>query len=185
MQAVYLHHSTYPQVKLIDAMMCSMAVPFVFTPRKHTFLETDDYYVDGGIVDNYPIWVFNDIGNLYTGNLHKTEKEHISPHTLGLKLLCTDERNDEQVYRGRHEINNVIEFATEIVNTLILQVGRTEISSSYIKHTIPISTGDTYFLNFNLDQEQKKSLVKSGQDSVIDYFDSSKNSLILRNGSGN
>lgn len=169
MEAVYLHHSTYPDVKLLDAMMCSMAVPFMFRPKKYTFLGDEDYYVDGGIVDNYPIWVFNDIDALYDGNLSKIEKEHIDQATLGLKLLCKDERNDAQVYQGRHEINNAIQFSTQIINTLILQVGRTEISPSYIRHTVPIQTGDVYFLDFNLTPEQKKTLIKSGETSIRNY----------------
>lgn len=169
-KAVYLHHAQFPNVKLIDAIISSMSVPFIFKPNQYKFLGTTDYYVDGGIVDNYPIWVFNDLDALYQGNMDNVDREKIPPVTLGLKLLCQDESNTVQVYNGRTKIKNIFNVGLQLINTLMLQIERSGISPSYITQTVPIFTGNVSFMDFNVSKETIKMLVKLGSDSVNNYF---------------
>jgi len=184
-EPVYFHHAAYPDVKLIDAIICSISVPFVFQPRKYTFSDmygrhgvhdTSDYYIDGGVVENYPIWVFNDLEALYEGCLQEVEKEDINPLTLGMKLLAEDEANSPYIFDGRVEINSAITMAQMIINTILLQTERAEISPSYIAQTIAIQTGHVYFLDFSYTHEIEKSLIKSGKVSVRKYYNDQENS---------
>ena len=168
---VYLHHGKYPDVKLIDALICSISVPFGFRPRQYNFTGTSDYYVDGGLVDNYPIWVFNDMDALYRSDLDDVEKDEINPKTLGLKLLCKGERNTTQVFHGRKKIANVFGFALGLINTLMLQVERGSLSPSSMAQTVPIRTGDVYFMDFQLSDEDRNKLIKNGKEAVRKYFD--------------
>ena len=50
-ERVNLSYKTHPKLKLLTAIQMTMAIPFVFTP---VFYEKG-CYVDGGIIDNYPI----------------------------------------------------------------------------------------------------------------------------------
>lgn len=168
---LYFHHSQFPDIKLIDAMIASISVPFIFQPRKYTFMGTSDYYVDGGLVDNYPIWVFNDLNALYQNKLDLVDKEKIVPSTLGLKLLGQDEENSIKVYNGRKQIKNVLGLGIQIINTLMMQIERSEISTSYIKQTVPIQTGDVYFLDFEITKEKRDILIQSGYDSTKKYLE--------------
>ena len=68
-KSVFFHHANFPDVKLIDALIISMSVPVIFIPRKKKYMGTEDYYVDGGLLENYPIWVFNDIEKLKQGKI--------------------------------------------------------------------------------------------------------------------
>ena len=167
---VYLHHARFPEVKLIDAMIASVSVPFVFQPRMFDWFGTNDYYVDGGLVDNYPIWVFNDIEKLYTGDLHLIDKDKISPLTLGIKLLCTGEKNNAEVYDNRRNLKTVIQFGEELVNTLMMQIERNGISPTYISQTISVKTGNINFLDFKINSEEIDKLVKNGHKGVELFF---------------
>lgn len=174
-QPVYFHYKTFPNVKVMDAVMASISVPFVFQPKICTFLGTEDYYVDGGVVDNYPIWVFNDLDALYNDQLYKVEKDDINKKTLGFKLLCPEEHNNLFVYHGRKEISNVVTFSSQLVNTLMLQIERSEISESYIRQTVAIPTGSVNFMNFEITDAEIKFLLKNGEESVKKYMEKLRN----------
>lgn len=168
--AVYFHHAIYPNVKILDAMVSSMAVPFVFQPRKNNYLVDDDYYVDGGMVDNYPIWIWNDLNKLYENRLYEVIKEEIPEKTLGLKLLARDEKNTVNVICERQKCKSVFSYTTCMLFTMLRQIEKVNISESYINQTIPINTGDAYFLDFEMSNEKKQWLIDSGKESVLNYL---------------
>jgi NTE family protein len=168
---VYLHHAQFPEVHLVDALISSISVPIIFQPRQQNFMGEMDYYVDGGVVDNYPLWIFNDLEKLYSGRLNEVLRDDISDNTLGLKLLSAGETNSEQVYSGRKDLPNIFTFASEIINTMMRQIERTDISDSWIRHTVAIYTGNVYFLNFNLTSEIIDKLIESGKLGVTHFFD--------------
>lgn len=170
-RGVYLHHITFPHVKLIDAILSSISVPTVFQPRKMKYTGTDDYYVDGGVIDNYPIWVFNDLNKLEQGRIDEIDKESDIPSTtLGLKLLSYGEKNTRNVFEGRVDILDIQTYLSQLVNTFILQIERSDITPSYIKQTIPINVPDISFINFDLNQRQINELIDFGKKSVFEYF---------------
>ena len=167
---VYLHHACFPNVKLVDAMIASVSVPYIFQPSTFDWLGSNDYYVDGGIVDNYPIWVYNDIESLYNGDLHTVDKDYISPQTLGLKLLCKGEKNDSEVFNDRKDLNNLTRFSSALLNTLMLQIERSDISPTYIMQTVSIKTGTISFIDFKIDSDKIDELVKNGHIGVCLFF---------------
>lgn len=83
---VYFHHQTHPTTRLVDAIVCSMAIPLIFTPvvcdlpnRKAV------YFSDPGLyTNNFPVWIFNDLENLRTGDF--TRSPMVSTATLGLRV---------------------------------------------------------------------------------------------------
>lgn len=176
LQPVYLHHSTFGSVKLIDALIASTLIPVYFKAIKFNFLGTEDYYVDGSVVNGYPMWIFNDLKNLYANKIELIDKSYINKHTLGFKLLDKDESNTRQVLDTNLDINNITEYINTVINTIMLQNERSNISSSYISQTISVYTGDVIFLDFNLSDNKKTELIQRGRDSVIKYF-SKKNEL--------
>lgn len=170
-KGVYLHHANFPNVKLIEAIISSISVPFLFQPRKYDFLGSRDYYVDGGLVDNYPLWIFNDVKALYNDDLANVEREDINSKTLGLKLLGSDEKNNTEVFDGRNVINSAVGIGSGIINTLMMQIERAEISPSYIKNTVPIFTGNVGFMDFEISDDTIDFLINSGEKSVVKYFE--------------
>lgn len=53
---VTLDHTTFPNLNLIHALRMSMSIPFLFTSVKWK----DKYYVDGGLLSNYPFDLVKD-----------------------------------------------------------------------------------------------------------------------------
>ena len=47
----YLSSDTYPNLSVTEAVRMSSAFPFIFSPYEYN----DNYYIDGGIVENFPI----------------------------------------------------------------------------------------------------------------------------------
>ncbi len=167
---VYLHHATFPNAKVIDAIGCSVNAPYLFRPPQHDWLGTMDYYTDGGICDSYPIWVFNDLEKLNSGETNQIDSTYVDEKTLGIKLLAGDESNDYDVFKGRKDVNNLMDFTSGVVDTLVLQVERSVISDSYLKQTICINTQDTPAFNFNLSVDERERLFQSGIAGVTAYF---------------
>lgn len=52
----YFDHITQPDLSVLSAVRMSFAIPFLFTAVKYK----DDYYVDGGLLDNVPMSIFAD-----------------------------------------------------------------------------------------------------------------------------
>lgn len=60
--AEYLHVKTAPHMRIIDAVLASVAIPVVLRPTERIFSDdsgTRDMYVDGGALCNYPLHVFD------------------------------------------------------------------------------------------------------------------------------
>ena len=128
------------------------------------------YVSSSGIVDNYPLWIFNNIDALYKNELNSVDKDDVNCLTLGLKLYSSEEKNNFDVYQGRKPINSVFNIFTQLLNTLMIQNERSNISSSYITQTIPISSGNIYFLDFDITKDKIETLINNGQNCVNKYF---------------
>lgn len=167
---LYLHHSQFPNVKLIEALLSSIAVPYIFKPRKYDFLGQKDTYIDGGVVDNYPLWVFNDIGKLYSGDLSNVNKTLIPSTTLGLKILSDIELHTPEMHNVRDNISGLYSLSKNIMKTISLQIEREALSLSYFKQTIPIKNVTINAFDFKITKAEIKCLIELGKQAVQDYF---------------
>lgn len=167
---VYLHHTKFPEVKLVDAITASMSVPMFFQANQYDFLGTLDYYTDGGIVDNYPIWIFNDSDILHNETQSILDKTTVNPRTLGVKLLYNDETNTSEVFAGRKEINSLFDYSNQIISSMMMQIEKSVISDKYIEHTISIQCGNIYFLDIHLTKQQILYLIDAGKQAVTNFF---------------
>lgn len=52
----YFSHTTYPDMKVLDAVRISVSIPIIFTPC----VFEGKIFVDGGCIDNFPIHLFDD-----------------------------------------------------------------------------------------------------------------------------
>jgi len=168
-KTVYFHHASFGNVELIDAIIASLAAPLFFQPIPLTVFETNDYFVDGGIVDNYPIWVFNDIKSLYKGDFCNVDKTHINSKTLGLKLLCFE---DTTIKSERQQVDDVFNLFRLFVNILTSRIDKINCSPSCEKQTLMIPTGNIYFLDFDIKNEQISELLVYGENAIKKHFES-------------
>ena len=170
-KAVYFHHATHGSVKVIDAIIASMSIPVFFRPLQLSLFNEECFFVDGAIVDNYPIWVFNDMDALYKNNLTSFDRENVNPLTLGLKLNTHGEKSNGSV--SRTPVTNIIDLLYLTCNILTGLVDANNYSDKYKEQTIKISHGDVYFLDLFITKDQISQLVKNGIDGVKKYFSNS------------
>lgn len=143
------NHDTTPKIKVTEAVRMSISIPFVFTTNKFE----GDIYVDGALIDSYPIHLFKD--SLDT--------------VLGMKLISNGELPDDKV---DEKIENIESFVYHVMACFIVQRDRkTTVSEKYKDHTIYINTeGITQTINFSLEPSQKQTLIDVGYKACESFF---------------
>lgn len=83
--------SKYAERSIALAVRSSMAIPIFFTPVN--FSDDDADYVDGGVLDNYPVWLFD--RTKYTEGYGDADplRPFINNQSLGFKLMDHEDRN--------------------------------------------------------------------------------------------
>ena len=142
-----------------QAVRISMSIPVFFQAVRLD----GDVLVDGGYLNNYPIWYFD---NLYE---NQTDID-LNKMTLGLNLLSEDERTDKKIYHGDDEIDDMTDFITALIGSAMIQLERLYVKPGYWSRTIPINTYDISGTNFKISTADKDKLIKSGYDAASKFF---------------
>jgi len=140
---VVLSKDGYADLELYKAVRASMSIPLLFKPFPYT---DNNYFVDGGVVSNFPAWIFQDEAD-------KT--------VLGLRL-------ESDTFK---EINSFGSFGSALFNTIF--EGANEIQNIGLDkniHSIKINTQDYSMLDFRLSTKDKTQLYNAGLAAVNDYF---------------
>jgi len=165
---MYISHHSHPDMPIKEAVRMSMRVPILFFPHKYN----KDYYVDGGLLDNYPLHVFD---GEYPGDpqavLNKVEP---NPRTLGLKLILNNEEEDLEVYK-RVDIATEKEFLSQLISTLYVQSERKNMVPSFWKRTVSLHVDNIPITQFSLSDKEKENLYLQGIQGVLDFFNNDGN----------
>jgi NTE family protein len=138
-----------PDVKVLDAIRMSISIPFVFTTNEYE----GDLYVDGGLIDNYPIGLFNN-------SLDKV---------LGFKLVNHGELESHDI---DHPIDDIESFIYHILTCYVVQKEKhTSRREEFKKCTVYIHTENiTQSVNFGLTAQEKHKLIEIGYRFTNDFF---------------
>jgi NTE family protein len=178
-----------PKMRIADAVRISMSLPLFFTAVRN---ERRDVYVDGGVLVNFPIKLFDrekyiDIENLASNSSstrYAAENEEFlracpgrSPYvynkeTLGFRLDSKKEiaafRYDEpQVER----IDHFFEYVKALVKTILDSQSNTHIQDDDWQRTIYVDTLGVSTTDFSLADDKKKELEESGKKGATRYFE--------------
>jgi NTE family protein len=138
-----------PDIKVIDAIRMSISVPFLFTINEFE----GDIHVDGGLIDNYPIKVFEgDLKNF-----------------LGFKLINHGEMDNHDV---DERIDDIESYIYNILSCYMVQKEKHTTRSEEFKNcTVYIHTEDiTQSVNFSLTVSEKHKLIEIGYKSISNFF---------------
>ena len=186
-----------PDVKIADAARISMSIPLFFAAVKG--VDGDDHvYVDGGLLDNYAVKVFDRNNYLFDqGNARKTEyykkinekmkarnkrMRSISPvneyvynkETLGFRLDGQEEiltYLDPNATPATKEIKSLFTYTKALVTTLIDFQNNVHLHSDDWQRTIYIDSLGIGATDFNISDQKKQALVDSGRDFTQAYLD--------------
>lgn len=141
--------------KVVDAVRISMSIPFFF---KAVELPGDksDYYVDGGMFNNYPI-TFND-------------NDKIDESTVGFSLNFKKNKNikpdDNASTLEKIKIQAITLFDDFYEQDIIRYKSNPEINN----RTVYIDTSTTGMLDFDMSNEEKDILIKNGHEATIEFI---------------
>ena len=149
---------TSPDLPVAEAVRASMSIPLFFEAYAiddALFGETgakQDLFVDGGVLDNYPIELF--------------DKDGVNPRTLGLFLsnLGAPQNPD-------YKIDSFPEYARNLFEALLdVQVNAFNNSPDDQKRTIVIDNLGVGTTDFSLSNEMKCKLIQQGAIAACGYF---------------
>ena len=158
---IKFNYESTPKLKVLDAIRMSISIPFMFTINKFDvdkgeMCDKGDIIVDGGLVQNYPINLFED--SLDT--------------LLGFKLISNGECDSHDV---DEKIDDIESYIYHILACFMVQRERKiTMNKDYRDHTIFLETqGITQTVNFGLSPLDKKKLIEIGYQTATKFFENS------------
>ena len=180
-----------PEMPLATALRISMSIPLFFRAKR--FGERKDVYVDGGVMMNYPVKLF-DRQKYIDMEMEKDaarfveyynrenarflmERPQSSPYvynrqTLGMRLDTTQEiglfRYEEPI--AGKGIKTFPSFARSLISALMQVQENKHLHSDDWQRTLYINTLDVKTTDFNLSDKKKLDLINQGINGAENYF---------------
>ena len=183
---VYSHEDVHINMPIADAVRISMSIPLFFAAKRNL---KRDVIVDGGLLNNYPIKLFDrkiyilehgrDTGYYEKDNedLEGDEKEEnpyvYNMETLGFRL---DEEEEINVFKHieepKHEdITGLVSYIKRLVATNFNIQSSMHLHSDDWHRTIYIDTLKVSSFDFDIDTPKKEKLVNKAVECTEEYFD--------------
>jgi NTE family protein len=196
--AIFSHTHT-PTVIIADAVRASMCIPYFFVPHQvrcragtssrvvpyklrctdatHQEKEYIPTFVDGGVSDNFPIWLFDRSCYLPAGTFFSAPSLVRNQKTLGFRLV---EKRDKELFESRRglpsndvkeEKYNIMAFSWSLAGAFIKKQDSDHYHNGDYRRTIYIDTKEVDTTEFDLSKQNKTKLLNSGKSVVFDYLD--------------
>lgn len=172
----------YPNMKVKDAVRCSMSIPLYFEAvfidsigtvyKKQNENNSLDLVVDGGIIGNYPIFLFDSSYVDDNNNLIRIPNKK----TLGVRIDSKTqvEKNNIDQSLVHYEINNIIEYLTAFYALLEESLNRSTMSKQDWERTISVSNAGISPKIKKLSKKEKDSLTSSGEFYTRNFLEKFK-----------
>ena len=173
-------HITYPNMKVKDAVRISMSIPLYFEaisidsagtivtkPGNRSDL---DLVVDGGIIGNFPI----DLFDTYTTNSLQQKIRIPNPQTIGIRIDSDTQIQYDKVSGelAPLEIKNFNQYMEAFYVLVLENLNRNQLTPEDWKRTISVSSANIGPRVKKLSAQQKESLVNSGRISASQFLQS-------------
>jgi NTE family protein len=168
-------HQTYPKMKVLDAVKISISIPVYFeaifmqpdgslVEKKHAD-STTKIMVDGGILDNYPFYLFD---TLVTANNGANYYYKCNVKTLGIKL----ESDSSTAEIAPKSIRKTSDFMMSFSLLSSEHLNRRHLGTQQKAQTVYINTHD---FNPKIKRQKKAAklqVMQYGKEAVLQYFSS-------------
>lgn len=147
----YISWLNYPDLSCLDAIRMSSNIPFLF----NEFIYNGNEYIDGGIVDNFPVKLLED-----------DKFKNLNPIGINLddKLDKVEEVDDNSNYY------KIMKMLNKLYNIMIIPLK--EKKNYHINiDIIKIDIENLKIYNFSLSHSRKLELFSYGYNYAKDYFD--------------
>jgi len=179
-KAIIFSYQTYPDMKISDAVRISMSIPVFFRAviidsegnvvKKPKDLTGLDVMVDGGIIANYPIQLFDEAQ--YLNAADQAAEKLVNSETLGIRLDTDEQISYDKVNGGLapHSITNFKDYIGAFYAIVIEQLNRQELKPEDWSRTISVSTQNFSPKIKRLTEKDKAMLLASGRQGVQSFF---------------
>ena len=148
-ETTYFSPETHGKMRILDAVRISIGIPFLFTVS----IYSDEFYVDGGITDNYPLHHCLDQVRKVHPDLHAVEN-----HVIGSYIESMPTR----------KITNLEDF---IYNIFACMLNRSKGGCEALPSTVFTSLKDVSSLEFNADKTKRETMFRLGFQGAQDYVE--------------
>ncbi|MDF5720579.1 MAG: patatin-like phospholipase family protein [Rhizonema sp. PD37] len=140
------------ELSVVKAVRMSMSIPFFFKPVTLTSsLGVSSYIVDGAILSNFPVWLFDD------------GTPNPAWPTLGYKLVDPDMDKP-------HDIQSPLSLFTAMFYTMMEAHDARYIEDKNFARSIPIPTVGVQTTQFDISARKRDELYKSGVQAAEEFF---------------
>jgi NTE family protein len=152
----YLHYGQDPAtMRVVDAVRASMSIPFFFRPVTFSTPSGKVTWVDGGMLSNFPITVFD-----------RTDGEPERWPTWGIKLSARPAA--VQVDRPT---GNDFQLAMSCLQTLMAGWDRYHLDDENVtQRTVFVDTGSMSATNFGITKQEQSQLFESGRSAATSFL---------------
>lgn len=169
---------TTPDMPIKTAVRATVSVPLyysaVFMDSLHHVVEKPrkgclyNIYVDGGLLANYPLMMFNTHAD--------SAANRVNEYTLGLKLGRPEQIACNGTNKGiaPFQINSFKKYIASLYNITIEQLNTGIPNGEEISHSIYISTSNMSPRVRHITDEQKRALFNNGVDGARQFFEREK-----------
>lgn len=137
-------------MSIAKAVMMSTSIPFFYRPARLKSKEGKSYIVDGGLLSNFPIWLFDVPDPRFP--------------TFGFRFL-------KDTIEADSIIPTPIHLAQNIVKTMLQAHDMRYLSDEAKERTLQINTGLINATDFQLNEEQMNTLYQSGLETANNFLD--------------
>lgn len=151
----YIGPENYPDLPCITALRMSCNIPLIFERFKYM----DNYYIDGGITDNFPILKAEELGN----------------HIFAIHLQIEENTLKDEPEEG------TISYFIKLLQIPMIQLTKHNIALSTNKSFIvPINTGNfKNVIDFNINSKTQLELFSIGYKNVKDFISSTSQPSVV------
>jgi NTE family protein len=137
---------------IAKAIRMSCSIPYFFEPVRLRTKDGTNVLVDGGVLSNFPMWLFDQ------QNIKKTRP------VLGIKLSPSEYEHE------KHKINNAIELFGALFETMKDAHDSRYISKKHAENIIFIPTEGIMTIELHLTEEKKQELVNLGRERAKKFL---------------
>lgn len=139
MMPVYMSYETHPELPILTAIRMSISIPFLFTP----VIYNNNYFVDGGCIDNFPIHMYKDKIN----------------DVLGICLI--------EIGSDKTNIKNLEDYVGMVIKCIISGITFNSVKD-FKNNIIQIEVPQTSAINFDVSEETKIKLFELGYNTTYE-----------------
>ena len=137
---------------IAKAIRISCSIPYFFEPVKMRSMDGMNVLVDGGVLSNFPMWLFD-----------QENVQKVRP-VLGIKLNASEYEHE------KHKIKNAVQLFAALFETMKDAHDSRYISKKHVKNIIFIPTEGVLSTEFSLTEEKKRELFNLGKEKAKQFL---------------